>query len=393
MNYKVFKISTDVADAWIIGAEGDYDYAYGGTRMAPSSDTDNQVKDDLFRLMAYESHLKNSLINKAVENGAIGDLEGKMPEGFMDAKVGGGRCVFRAKNKSLDKTFSNPNNRGFAKKIRVLFNDIGEFLNTKKGKIKLTPDFGKFADVSDVLHEFTPNVLGIKCENGGCGGKSSYASTGILAALKHLGIENYMDTPVMLIGSDGALGSDVSRHFFKEGYKDIKVCDLEYDTANIRHLEVQYPDGKRKVEVLPSTWGKFTNPCLERGGVIVATTAGKELENSDLDSIPDNTLLILAHNLALPISEKGRELAKKLEARNIKVLPGQLLTLGGALTSRLEWFFRENHLEKEFDKPLAHQVVERVITFLVKQVENVDGDGTFYEKMCNYAEFDVNLTS
>ncbi|RKZ92258.1 MAG: hypothetical protein DRR19_04765 [Candidatus Parabeggiatoa sp. nov. 1] len=384
MDHEIFKVSTDVADAWVIGAKGDYDYVYGGTRKVTPDVSDDAIEEELFRLMRHESHLKNSLINTVVEDGALEHYNGSLPKGFMDSKIGGGRCLFRPKDKAVNEVLSEPTHKQFEGTIRVLFKEVGDLLNKKNGRIKLTPDFGKFSGVSDILGEFTPHVLGIRCEDGGCGGKASYTTTGIIAALEVLDIDSFKAKPVTLIGSDGALGVDVANYFLTNSYQHTEVCDIAYGDEKIDFVGVE-----GSVKSLSAKWGQFTDPCLQRGGVVVATTVGNELENSNWSLIPENTLLVLAHNLALPHGEKGKTLAHKIESQGITLIPGQILTLGGALTSRLEWFSRQNGIQ-DFNKSFAHEVVKDVVTFLMGKINDVQ-EGTMYEKMGNYAKFELHF--
>src|ERR1700692_5014242 len=107
----------------------------------------------------------------------------------------------------------------------------------------------------------------------------------------------------------------------------------------------------------------LTDHCLRRGGAIIATTVGKELEHSHWELIPSNTKLLLAHNLSVPDGSEGTALMRSIEKQGVFALPGQLLTLGGALTSRLEWFWRQSRPEQPFDKQLAHAVVGDVVRF------------------------------
>nr|VFJ72805.1 MAG: hypothetical protein BECKFM1743A_GA0114220_106672 [Candidatus Kentron sp. FM]VFJ74013.1 MAG: hypothetical protein BECKFM1743C_GA0114222_107652 [Candidatus Kentron sp. FM]VFK21274.1 MAG: hypothetical protein BECKFM1743B_GA0114221_107732 [Candidatus Kentron sp. FM] len=287
MYNETFKLSTDIADAWIIGEKGAYDYAYGGTRKMATDASDDAVEEELFSLMHYESHFKNCLINQAIEDGALDKFSAELPKGFMNSKVGGGRCLFRPKSKTIDQILSDPSHENFEKTIMVLFQEIGGLLNKKNGRIKLTPDFGKFSGVSDILGVFTPHVLGIRCEDGGCGGKSSYTTTGIISALETLDVHSYKDRSVTLIGSDGALGIDVADYFLTNSYAHTQVCDVVYDKDNI-----EFPGASSAIGSLPAKWGEFTDPCLRRGGLIVATTVGNELENSNWHIIPEGTLLL-----------------------------------------------------------------------------------------------------
>ena len=63
--------------------------------------------------------------------------------------------------------------------------------------------------MADILYQFTPHVLGVKCEVGGCGGKSSYTTTGIINTLKAFGLKNSSSDNITIIGSAGALGTSL----------------------------------------------------------------------------------------------------------------------------------------------------------------------------------------
>lgn len=79
-----------------------------------------------------------------------------------------------------------------------------------------------------------------------------------------------------------------------------------------------------------------------------------------------------------------------LNNQGVKAYPGQVLTLGGALTSRLEWFWRQSRPGQPFDKPLAHQVVHALVSFLVERIEaeSNDADTTPLQAMNRLAEED-----
>jgi hypothetical protein len=363
---EVFEITHSSADVWV--ARDDLpgvNYAYGGTRMVKPHMDSAEISTVLSRLMYYESSFKNHLINHAIRQGAVNDYADALPAGFLESVVGGARCIIRPRTAALASVLKDPRHPEFQATIAPIFQEIGVFLNKRGGDIKLTPDFGRFAGLSDLLAEFTPHVLGIRCEAGGCGGKSSYSTSGIIAALQVHNIAAYKHQPITLIGSAGALGVDVLAWFESEGYTDIAVCDLVYDDPA---SGVTAPDGHRQ---LPSRKKAFTDACLRRGGVIVATTVGEELENSNWELMPEGTLLFLAHNLAIPAGEAGTTLMDKIAARGVYAVPGQVLTLGGALTSRVEWFWRQARVNEPFDKPLAHTVVRRVVSFLVAETDRI----------------------
>ncbi len=382
MNYDMDAISTDVCDAWIAGVQDPgYEYCYGGTRMVGWSASDSDAEESLVRLMFEESHLKNCMINRALETDFLADLAPEIPSGYLKSRVGGGRCIMRPKTEKLNEILKNPAHPEFRALISQVFREIGDLLNQKGGRIKLTPDFGRYAGLADLLADFTPHVLGVGCDIGGCGGKASYTVSGIVGALRTLGLLEDKAARYTLVGSAGALGSELLTFLQREGFTDLSVCDLDYDQGTEAP-----PAG---LPCFRSAEGRFTDECLGRGSIQVFTTWGEELENSDIDAIPPGSKLILAHNLSVPAGEKGKLLMRRIAAQGIFAIPGQILTLAGALTSRLEWFWRQNYPKRDFTpkKPLAHRIAERMVSFLTEEVdalakrENI----THYEAMWAYA--------
>lgn len=380
MNMEVINLVLTSAQVWIATDNaGSVNYSYGGTRLVSPQVEDFEVYQLLRQLMMYESSLKNRLINRAIKRNVCATYKDRMPEGFMESTVGGARCLIRPTNEQVASILNDPHHPQFRQMVDPIFACIGQELNKRDGKIKLTPDFGHFAGLSDILYDFTPHILGINRANGGCGGKTSYSSTGVIAALEAMGVANDKDAPITLIGAAGAMGSDMLAYFRREGFKDIAVCDLAYEQGF-----TQLPPDVRH---LPSQSGMFTEACLERGGIIVATTIGRELENSRWQCVPAGTKLFLAHNLAIPSGQEGITLMKQIATLDVLVLPGQMLTLGGALTSRLEWFWRESRRAELFDKPMAHLTVREIVTFLVNEIINLANDCNIvpYEAMLKYA--------
>lgn len=383
MNMEVVPLPLAMAQVWIATDNAEsVDYSYGGTRLVSPQIEDCEIHILLRRLMVYESALKNRLINRAIRRNVYALYKEKVPEGFVESTVGGARCLIQPNTEEVAAILGDPHHPQFREMIDPIFARIGEELNKREGKIKLTPDFGHFADLSDILYNFTPHILGINRANGGCGGKTSYSSTGVIAALAALGATNDKDVPVTLIGSAGAMGSDILAYFHREGFKDIAVCDLAYEYGS-----ASVPEG---LQYLPAQAGMFTNVCLQRGGVIVATTVGRELENSRWQCIPAGTQLFLAHNLAIPVGQEGIKLMKQISEQGVLALPGQMLTLGGALTSRLEWFWRESRCGELFDKPMAHATVREIVTFLITEIINRSDDSSIvpYEAMLQYADME-----
>src|SRR5437879_11446567 len=99
----------------------------------------------LCSLMTYESGYKNTLINLALQAGAVDHLVDELPPGFAGSLVGGGRCVMRPSGAAAAMVMSNPNHPEFHDVLKQIFEPLGQLLNEREGRIKLTPDFGKFA--------------------------------------------------------------------------------------------------------------------------------------------------------------------------------------------------------------------------------------------------------
>lgn len=364
---KTIEIIHKFADIYIaIDNQADVDYFYGGTRIVRWDTEFLQIHATLNRLMLYESKIKNQLINIALKSHVLCSYLEQLPEGFLESTVGGARCIIKPKDQEVATILTKRDSLEFDVIISQIFESIGRVLNQENGRIKLTPDFGRFTDLADLLAKFTPHVLGIRCEDGGCGGKSSYTTSGIIAALEQTEASKQKEANVTLIGSAGELGSDMLRYFLSGGFRSIAVCDLVYDACTF--FERTPLTG---LTLLPSQSGKFTDACLQRGGIILATTVGQELENSNWQIIPPETVLFLAHNLAIPPSQEGIELMRNIAKREVLAIPGQFLTLGGALTSRLEWFWRKSNPGKIFDKSLAHNIVRDVVSFWIDEVMDV----------------------
>ncbi|PWJ12165.1 hypothetical protein [Ruminococcus flavefaciens] len=365
----IYVIDSKYAQLWVAerGQVENADYYYGGTRTVPYDSTDKECENRISYLKNYESGLKNVFINDVIASGSLEKVKKDLPEGYIGSKVGGGRCIIRPKSKETYDIIMDTSHPRHCEIVDSMFRDLGEFLNDKNGEIKLTPDFGRFVGLADMLHKYTENVLGVKCEDGGCGGKASYTSTGIIEAIEYLGFGKDKSIPVTLVGSDGAVACAVLEYLINEKYTDIAVCDISYDTEERR----QEAERLRAlgIKILPAEYGKFTAPCLERGGLFIAVTVGGELLNSDLSVVKNGTTMLMAHNEVITVNEESLSaIDKLLEEKDIKIVPGQLLTFGGAMTSRLEWFFRRSHNEGEtFNKPVAHKVVRLAVDYLFEK--------------------------
>ncbi|MBC1241445.1 hypothetical protein [Nostoc sp. 2RC] len=384
---EVIEIVHDYADIYITcDKQPDADYFYGGTRIVSWDAELSQIDTALKRLMFYESKIKNQLINIAIRNNLLSSYVEQLPKGFIESIVGGARCIIKPRNQEIATILNNRDRIEFNAVISKIFQSIGQVLNKENGRIKLTPDFGRFADLSDTLAKFTPHVLGVSAKDGGCGGKSSYTTTGIITAFEQTEISKQKETNLTLIGSAGELGSDMLRYFLRKEFNNIAVCDLAYETDNFPN-STQFSN----ITVLPSQRGKFTDTCLRQGGIIVTTTVGEELENSNWQIIPPGTFLLLAHNLAIPPSQEGIKLMQAIARLDIIAIPGQLLTLGGALTSRLEWYWRQSHPGQAFNKPLAHAIVRDVVSFWIDKIMNASEvlKLTPYEVMLYYLDIDL----
>ena len=235
--------------------------------------------------------------------------------------------------------------------VRPILSAVGAFLNDEGGAIKLTPDFGRFAGLADILGDYTDHVLGVSAARGGCGGKSSFSATGVTSAFHRMASVRPVMTPVTLIGAAGAMGRGTLEALLDSGRNDLMVCDIAYDAGT-----AEPPTG---CESTPAVDGRFTDVCLARGGHVIATTWGGELARSNWDRLPAGATSHLAPNLALPGRDDTVAIDAASRSRDVMLIPGQFLTFGGALTSRLEWFSRCGPSPRQFDKPLAHELVRR----------------------------------
>jgi hypothetical protein len=377
---EIFTVHTDLADAWVAW-DGDETrtYAYGGCRLVGWRTRYEDAIGVLASLMRNESGYKNTMINLAVEGGALDDIADELPPGFLDARIGGGRCIIRPASQEVANVLGNPQHPDFEATIMAVFEPLGQLLNDQEGRVKLTPDFGKFAGVADMLHQFTPHVLGVHCDAGGCGGKASYSATGVTAAYETLLAEGRVTSAdVTLVGSAGAMGTTVLSDLLGRGDREVTVCDLKYDDGS-----EAAPTNLRRLRSVP---GQFPDEALSRQHAMIATTWGGELERSNHGLIGPGAVVLLAHNLAIPTGVDGVELMRRVSRPEVLVIPGQVLTLGGALTSRLEWFSRQAGITT-FNKPQAHQVVRRVVDHWVRQLTTRSAeDGNPYEAMLDTCE-------
>ena len=188
---QVTQLRTPRVDVFVAAEDGHdrFHYLYGGTRCVSPAASDESVTDELSRLQRDESGLKNALINVALRDGALAGLDqGRLPSGFMGSRIGGARCILRPRDDGMAQIIADPTGNEFEATIRPVFAEIGDYLNKVNGRIKLTPDFGRYSGLADLLYCYTPHVLGIGREKGGCGGKASYSTTGVIAAFAGSGV-------------------------------------------------------------------------------------------------------------------------------------------------------------------------------------------------------------
>jgi hypothetical protein len=377
------KFSTQDATVWVSREDRvSVNYYYGGTRLVNHQATDEFALRRLDRLMKDESGIKNRLIDWCLNPvaGFTASLLAELPAGFVGSRVGGARCIIRPDSEGAKSALEDPLRPRSGVVLGRLLERLGEVLNADKTDIKLTPDFGRYAGVADKLFEYTDNVLGIACSSGGCGGKSSYTVSGVMRAVQVIAVSLPSHAPITCIGANGAMGGDIVERLRSTYGRDVAVCDLAFDGPQ----SASVPTGCLK---LVAEEGRFTDECLLRGGLVVAATVGDELNCSNWRLIPSGTVILLAHNLSLPPGEEGAALARELAARGVLVIPGQVLTLGGALTARLEWFWRLHRPGEPFDKVLAHRVVRTVVGLVLYAILRVTSrELTPFEAMISLAK-------
>jgi hypothetical protein len=143
---RIIEIRHSFADIFVaIDGYSAADYFYGGTRIVNPDTNINNVRTLLYRLMKYESKVKNNLINITLRKNVLSSYADQLPKGFLESTVGGARCIIRPKNHQIASILERPNEPQFISIIAELFKSIGQVLNKEDGKIKLTPDFGRFA--------------------------------------------------------------------------------------------------------------------------------------------------------------------------------------------------------------------------------------------------------
>jgi len=441
--------------------------SYGGTRAEPycedmESGRRNALTSLLF-LAQSESLTKHTLINAAIEGGALSSVIDEMdtvtkvlraqntaqrdipigykvPDPYRYLRFLGGRCVILPLTPHVYEVLLHPKHQDAHRINDAIFSVVGRFLNGRAdgvlidalgevvstnfripcGALFLTPDFGPNAQLANIANEHTPQILGVKPEVGGGAGKSAYTVSGFMGAFVACmregllaGHRDLSNVPITIIGAGGEMGADTCRRLasgcdFAEPIgtaTNVRVCDLRFDSwltkaggLNIRTAdehELALPGSWRVIDSAP---GRFTDEAL-RGdgtpGVIIAMTWGRELENSNIDVIPEGSLLLMAHNFSFPEGVRGIEMSRRLAMRGIWAFPGQLLTAGGAANSRLEIAFRASRgytkahegLEIEmYPKRLGHELVFAIMNFLAEvSIRHCrDTDESPLEAMANY---------
>lgn len=465
-------------------------FAYGGSRLAKCLDDETTAKDIAIRSVNFlalaESHLKHAIINKAIKDGALDRLIDfstnrlltslkaenilqedvnagyALPKGYLDLNIRGSRCIVLPENLEIEEILKDPKHPRFYEIADVVFKKIGGFLNgleaaslidtqghildhvkIKKGEINLTPDFGRFAEIADILNKFTPQVLCVNSNAGGSNGKAGYTVSGFLAGWQAC-VENGLcsfspeETDITFIGSAGALGELITDYLKSLNFKKVRLCDLQYKLNEIVRINQENDLEKLDIKeytktgeqtftivtltdkeivinlkdklirlrnggyqallsdwsVLPAVEGMYTDEALrESSGVILSTAFGREIENSNLHLIPSGTLFLAAHNIAINLGENGLKIVKELSERNVTFVPGQVLTLGGALTSRLEACFRAEHKIFKanegkntimFPKRLGHEIVRYIVYHITSRII-LRNDITPWEALLEYA--------
>lgn len=365
-----------LSDIYIAAAETDnFDFLYGGIRLVHHHTDEHNINSLLYRLTVYESLLKNTLINSVLENGILNTFSEYLPEGFLNSRLGGARCVIKPKSIDTDLAIHQPGTPDFDYAISEVMKPLGEWLNMQNGRIKLTPDLGKFATIADHLAAYTPHVMAVNEENGGCGWKAPYVTTSIIAAIEALEISP--NEPVTLIGSNGATGRLVLKYLLDRKFTEIDICDLSLTSAMQQHDNIA-------IRWIRAEHNRFPDECLGKNKVIIACTNGQELENSNLEQLRPGTRFFLAHNLAIPAGDIGLGMVRCLLKRNIMLIPGQLLTIGGTFVSRLEWYWRLHKSGEEFNKEMAEALVRKTVTYLINRfVTEAERAGiSLFEALC-----------
>jgi hypothetical protein len=344
----VRRLDLGAADGWIFWDPSEaYDYCYGGTRLvAPEASDEEAVKYGL-RLATHESGPKNKLINDFLASSQ--ELE-EWPNGLSKSRVGPGRCVIRPKTNAF--CWETPNHE----KNKLLSN-LGDALNELDGRLKLTPDFGRYSSIADELYQSSKHVLGVSSRHGGGGAKSAFTVTGLMQVLDSLGLLQIEVNEISVIGSAGSMGSIIVSKLMERGISVANTSDLIVPSEEQTHSR----------HFILGTIGTLAPLILEGGGIIITATWGGELAASDLSIIPPGSVLLPVHNLAFPSGNLGDEIVAGLLDRGIEVFPSQLLTFGGAAGCRYEWFSRKEG-NAVLHKPGVHEFIKSVAKFSTERL-------------------------
>jgi|GEM_PF-6727272 len=384
------------------------------------------------------------------------DLQQDIPKNFdfsrdfLQLNFNGGRVVILAHNKKIHEVIINANHPQAYELYTAIFKEVGKFLNGQKeankidingnllernsqispGALFITPDFGPNKKLADYAHEHTPQVLGVDASVGGGGGKAAYTVSGFFGAFDAVLEEGFFDRydknlPISLIGAAGAMGSDTAKRLAQRGFTNVTVSDIAYDYNQI--IKIDSKTNEKLVPILdnekyrmngeafqriPSSWSvaaaesqKFTDAALgnnDKPRIIIAMTFGMALENSNIDAIPNNSILLLAENWSIPIGYEGLKIVQYLLSRSIITFPGQAITAGGAGNSKVEIFFRAttkggitkamaNQDKPTYYKRLGHEIVYRQIKqgakdlLAISKKENI----TITEALARYTDLNV----
>jgi hypothetical protein len=415
-----------------------------------------------------DSNNNTTLLDLPAEN----DLQQSIKKGhkiipeYLKLSINGGRCLILPENEEIENILKDPNNDKYSYYAKKIFKKIASFLNgekiakvtdlngncngslqaIKKGSINLTPDFGRFAGVADILNEYTAQVLGVKAEKGGGGGKVNYSVTSIISGWESCIEHKLADfdpetTPITIIGSAGALGAGIVDYVKKNKFKNVTLCDIQYDLDKIKIIQNEndlknlhilhynqmspknfvvidkmecslsinigdkivglengsYQSLLPEWKIIAAKKGRFTDEALRRGGTIITTTIGNEIEHSNYNIIPKGTLFLAAHNIAIPLGEKGNMITKAIHNNGTWLIPGQILTLGGALTARYEACFRSKLKTGDstiFPKRLAHEIVRLTVKKVVGDIILESKESNFltpWHALLRYADLEKLL--
>jgi len=349
------------------------DWGYAGARKLNVLSVDEGIKqilelgiDSSGRKLALLKNFKERVLKELSEK-----EKQELPSTFLTNTPNhpGCRVGIIPKNRLYCESLSSPYHPQFHVVINEIYEKVALFLNTYfNHSFKITPDFGSFTKVADIINVYTPDCLTISQKHGGLN-KSRCTAAGFIGGIHVIG--NYFNcldhaTPINVIGAGGALGTVMMEWLREKGYCNVTLCDLRFDAALDCPTQTFLPQLPSGWKIVKSSKG-IPKAMQERGGLIVCFAYENELRNSNLSHFKPGTVLVFGQNHSLPPGEEGKQLVKTLAEQNVTVFDGSSTTVGGSASSVIEWDYRTDNP----GQPMSEKVLKASEAFLTLYTQTI----------------------